>query len=128
MGTMMFTITKEFAFSASHVLQGLPEGHQCGRLHGHNYVVAVELASETLDGTGFVMDYGDLAFVKAYIDTQLDHRHLNDHMINLNPTAEHLARWIHHEVQQTLIQRDLRHIKIGIGISETPKTWAWYRP
>lgn len=39
----MFRITKEFHFSASHQLTGLPEDHQCARLHGHNYIVEVEL-------------------------------------------------------------------------------------
>ncbi|HBU96439.1 6-pyruvoyl trahydropterin synthase family protein, partial [Thalassospira lucentensis] len=39
----MFTITKQFAFSASHQLAGLDADHPCSRLHGHNYIVEVEL-------------------------------------------------------------------------------------
>lgn len=39
-----YEITKEFHFSASHQLDYLPEGHQCKRLHGHNYIVKVTLA------------------------------------------------------------------------------------
>ena len=54
---MMFRITKEFHFSASHQLKGLPAEHQCARLHGHNYVVEVELSAETLNEHGFVRDY-----------------------------------------------------------------------
>ena len=49
----MYRITKEFHFSASHQLFGLREGHPCARLHGHNYVVVVELAAEDLGPTGF---------------------------------------------------------------------------
>ena len=45
----MYTISKDFAWSASHVLDGLPKGHQCGRLHGHNYVARIELSGHTLD-------------------------------------------------------------------------------
>ena len=45
----MFRIRKEFHFSASHRLEHLPPDHQCARLHGHNYVVVVELAAETLN-------------------------------------------------------------------------------
>lgn len=41
----MFRITKEFHFSASHQLCRLPVDHQCARLHGHNYIVVVELAA-----------------------------------------------------------------------------------
>jgi 6-pyruvoyltetrahydropterin/6-carboxytetrahydropterin synthase len=41
----MYTITKQFSFSASHVLDHLPEGHPCARrLHGHNYIAELVLA------------------------------------------------------------------------------------
>jgi len=56
---MIATITKDFAFSASHRLDGLPEGHQCARYHGHNYLVRVEIEG-TVDKVGFVVDYGAL--------------------------------------------------------------------
>lgn len=117
----MFTISKRFDFSASHVLNGLPEGHQCSRLHGHNYIIEVELAALRVDDRGFVMDYGDLAPLKTMIDTQLDHRHLNDVLGDLNPTAENLAAWVHTWCQQAAGWPVAR-----VGVSETPKTWAWY--
>jgi P-type Ca2+ transporter type 2C len=41
----MYTIAKRFAFSASHVIGGLPADHPCARLHGHNYEVEVVLQS-----------------------------------------------------------------------------------
>ena len=37
----MYTIAKRFAFSASHIIGGLPDKHPCSRLHGHNYEVEV---------------------------------------------------------------------------------------
>src|SRR5262249_12296187 len=40
----MYTITKRFAFSASHIIGGLLPDHPCGRLHGHNYEVRGEPA------------------------------------------------------------------------------------
>lgn len=124
----MFTITKDFAFSASHVLDGLPEGHQCGRLHGHNYVVRVELSSSALDTTGFVLDFGDLAPVKRWLDDTLDHRHLNDALPDLsNPTAELMARHIGQEVIPALV--DLPEgCTVAVGVRETDKCWAWWRP
>ena len=39
----MFSISKQFHFCASHIIEGVPEGHPCGRLHGHNYVVELVL-------------------------------------------------------------------------------------
>lgn len=118
---MTFTITKEFAFSASHQLDGLPAEHQCARLHGHNYVIEVVLAGDRLNPVGFVRDYGELAPVKAYIDGELDHRHLN-FVLPMNPTAEHLAAWLYDRFAGELPEL------VAVRVSETPKTWAEYRP
>ena len=68
----MYKIRKEFNFSAGHHLEGLPKGHPCGREHGHNYIVTVELITIELDSTGFVQDYGELKPIKEWIDTHLD--------------------------------------------------------
>ena len=74
----MYEITKEFKFSAGHFLYNLPETHQCSRQHGHNYLVEVCLRSDRLNEVGFIVDYGDLADFKQIIDSQYDHRNLND--------------------------------------------------
>lgn len=123
---MTYTIDKEFHFSASHQLHGLPDGHQCGRLHGHNYIVKVRLSAEDLDDTGFVLDYGELAPVKRLIDDHLDHRHLNDVVPFPNSTAENMARWLASETARLLDLPDT--VRVSVGISETPKTWAWWTP
>lgn len=118
---MTWTISKRFQFSASHILAGLPEGHQCGRLHGHNYEVELVLESDTLDKTGFVLDYGQMAPFKTYLDEAFDHRHLND-VVEFNPTAEHLAEHLY----QVAVPM-LTHV-MGVRVYETPKTCAEYRP
>lgn len=123
----MFTITKQFAFSASHVLLGLPEGHQCGRLHGHNYIVELVLSGESVDERGFVIDYGDLAPFKRWVDENLDHRHLNDLMgaaSSTSSTAENLAELIFAVISSRWPSWPLAAVRV----SETPKTWAEYRP
>mgnify|MGYP002713022144 CR=1 FL=1 len=118
----MFRISKEFHFSASHQLKGLPEDHPCARLHGHNYIVLVELESEALNHVGFVRDYRELGPLKSYIDDELDHRHLNDVLGDDQVTAElmakHLYDWCKAKWPETS----------AVRISETPKTWAEYRP
>jgi 6-pyruvoyltetrahydropterin/6-carboxytetrahydropterin synthase len=78
----MLTITKEFHFSASHVLDRLPSWHPCARMHGHNYVVVLELSArrEDLTEAGFVRDYRELDAFKKWMDDTLDHRHLNEAM------------------------------------------------
>jgi 6-pyruvoyltetrahydropterin/6-carboxytetrahydropterin synthase len=93
---MMFTITKQFAFSASHQLAGLDADHPCTRLHGHNYIVEVELRGAELD-----------------LNEVLGHDHA---------TAERLALffydWAHDRWPEVS----------AVRVSETPKTWAEYRP
>lgn len=118
----MYQISKQFHFSASHQLKGLADDHPCARLHGHNYIVEIELQAEALNEVGFVRDYLDLAELKAYIDDTLDHRHLNDVLGDENVTAERMAKqlfdWCKSRWPETSAMR----------ISETPKTWAEYRP
>ena len=118
----MYQISKVFRFSASHQLLAMPEGHPCARLHGHNYIVRLELASAGLDEYGFVVDYTALKPFKDYLDEHFDHRHLNEVLDSDRPTAELLARhlydWAHARWPQVY----------AVAVSETPKTWARYQP
>lgn len=123
---MSFTIAKRFAFSASHALTAVPEGHKCRRLHGHNYEVEVICASAELDERAMVVDYFDLDPVKRFIDETLDHRHLND-VVPGEPTAERLAWWIFESLEGVL-DPAVRSRLVAIRVHETPKTWAEYRP
>lgn len=118
----MFRITKEFHFSASHQLTSLPPDHQCARLHGHNYIVEVELSAKELNEHGFVRDYHDLAPLKRYIDESFDHRHLNEVLGHEQVTAEYLARHFYGWCKARLTETS------AVRVSETPKTWAEYRP
>ena len=123
---MSYTISKEFAFSASHILHGLADGHPCGRMHGHNYIVRLELTGP-LARTGFVHDYRDLDPFKTWLDDTLDHRHINHVMPEGygNPSAENMAHWMH---RQALALLDLpAGVTLSVSVSETPKTWATYR-
>lgn len=127
----MYTISKEFHFSASHILYGLNDGHPCGRMHGHNYVVIVELQSQSLNKTGFVKDYRELDPIKKFIDEELDHRHLNDvldpykssfPLFPGNPSAEIMAKQLY------LVFHNMVPEVTAVTVKETPKTAATYRP
>ncbi len=118
----MYTITKEFHFSASHQLCALPGDHPCARLHGHNYIAEVELRAEALDENGFVLDYRALDPLKRWIDDTLDHRHLNEVFGHDGVTSEVLAKAIFDWARARWEQVS------AVRISETPKTWAEYRP
>lgn len=117
----MYKISKEFAFSASHILSLLEEGHPCARMHGHNYIITIHLKSQTLDQYGFVKDYNDLKVVKQFIDEKLDHRHLND-IIPGHPTSENIAKFIFDKFKPEIPEL------YAIEVSETPKTSCLYEP
>jgi 6-pyruvoyltetrahydropterin/6-carboxytetrahydropterin synthase len=121
---MELRISKEFEFAASHILDGLPAGHKCGRLHGHSYRVLVTLIG-VADEFGFIMDFGELTWVRNFIADRIDHTHLND-VLSFNPTAENLATWLAGEVRAWLESRPERSriSNVAIGISEARSTWA----
>jgi len=118
----MYSISKQFSFSAAHSLRELSPEHPCTRLHGHNYVVTVHLKSEQLNETGFVCDYKELEKIKEYIDTHFDHQNLNDLMFPLNPSAENLAKMLYDIFKPVFPQL------YAVEVSETPKTSALYEP
>jgi 6-pyruvoyltetrahydropterin/6-carboxytetrahydropterin synthase len=118
----MYTIAKRFAFSAAHAIGGLPARHPCARLHGHNYEVEVVLQSATLTPTGFVRDYHELAPLKAFIAETLDHRNLNEVLGHDRTSSEALAQWLYDWCKSRWPE------VAAVRVSETPHTWAEYRP
>jgi 6-pyruvoyltetrahydropterin/6-carboxytetrahydropterin synthase len=118
----MYTIAKKFAFSASHIIGGLPPEHPCGRLHGHNYEVEVVLQSAALDNVGFVRDYNELSALKQFLDETVDHKHLNDVLGHDKTTAEALTKWLYDWCKMRWPE------VVAVRVSESPRTWAEYRP
>ncbi|MFV0290507.1 MAG: 6-pyruvoyl trahydropterin synthase family protein [Mangrovibacterium sp.] len=117
----MYKINKEFHFSSSHQLQGLPESHPCSRLHGHNYVVNFHFQSDKLNEVGFVIDYRALSSIKDFLDNTLDHQHLND-VFSFNPSAENISKYLYEHFKEQFPQL------FKVEVSETPKTKAVYEP
>jgi len=87
-------IYRQFGFEAAHLLPHVPEGHKCGRLHGHSFRFEVHLAGEVGETSGMVMDFADLAAAVRPLVERLDHRYLNEVEGLANPTSENLARWL----------------------------------
>lgn len=87
-------IFREFTFEAAHRLPRMPEGHKCGRLHGHSYRVEIRVGGPVREDVGWVMDFAEIkAEVEPLLD-RLDHRYLNEVDGLGNPTSENVARWI----------------------------------
>ncbi|AFH93016.1 MULTISPECIES: 6-carboxytetrahydropterin synthase QueD [Providencia] len=99
---MRTSIYKDFHFEAAHKLPYVPEGHKCGRLHGHSFMVRLELTGEVEEKSGWLIDFGDVKKAFKPILDQLDHYYLNDIEGLENPTSEVLASWIWHKTKPLL--------------------------
>ena len=99
---MSTTLFKEFQFEAAPHLPNVPEGHKCGRLHGHSFLVRLEITGEVDAHTGWVMDFAELKAAFKPLYDRLDHNYLNDIPGLENPTSEVLAKWIWDEMKPLL--------------------------
>ena len=99
---MKTELYKEFMFEAAHHLPNVPEGHKCGRLHGHSFLVRLYLTGEVDPHTGWLIDFSEVKSIFNPIYDQLDHHYLNEIEGLENPTSEVLAKWIWDKVKPLL--------------------------
>ncbi len=106
------------AFEASHQLRGLSDGHPCGRLHGHSYVLSVPVSA--------VPRLGDIpVLLRNHLRGVVHGRVLNEVIPGLNPTSENLAR----HFSEWLADRAMGGAGWSgacVRVSETESSWAEY--
>jgi len=141
----MFTISRTYTFSAAHRIEGHPK---CGRLHGHNYKVTVDLSGEILPEDGMLLDFGALDKIcKPYFDETYDHRYLvsKQNIRTFDPyfiqgsrqrpqdicvldcetsTAEELAKQIFDHLSSSLNSTRLQVSRVAV--EETERNTAYY--
>lgn len=117
-GWQLARIGKQYSFSAAHFLPKVPDGHKCKNMHGHNYVVEVEIRNEISPADGFCgnVDFYQVDESMAPILAALDHKLLNDIAGLENPTAENIASWILKNFKPAIL--------FSVKVWETPKCWA----
>lgn len=89
MNNPMYYVKKRFEISAAHCLS-LSYESKCTKVHGHNWIITVECRAKELNKEGMVTDF---THIKKIVMDRLDHSLIND-VIEGNPTAENIARWI----------------------------------
>lgn len=99
-------------FSAAH---SIPGHEKCGRLHGHNFRVEVEIEGEVKEN-GMVMDFYDLKKHLREVLSEFDHRILNE-IIEV-PTSENICT----EIFRKLRERGLNVVRVRVYESEDK--WA----
>lgn len=114
----MYTISKEFNFSASHQLLGLIKDHPCGRIHGHNYTLKIFLKGN-LSEHGFVQDYNDLKPISDWVDQTLDHKHLNE-VFDFQTSVENMSKYVYDLFKPQF------PLLFAVEMSETPRTNCRY--
>lgn len=96
-------IVKGFRFEAAHKLTRVPQGHKCGRLHGHSFLVEVKIKGIVNEENSWVMDYADISkIVTPIIHGQLDHYYLNEIEDLGEPTSESIAIWLWNKLKTQL--------------------------
>ena len=105
-------ISKDFRFEAAHRLPHVPEGHKCGRIHGHSFCANITVSGPIDAQLGWLMDFADLkAIIEPFI-LMMDHNYLNDIEGLENPTSENVAFWMVQKIAPLL--QNVRLVSIGI--------------
>jgi len=120
----MFELTVRSSFAAAHRLREY-DG-KCENLHGHNWVVEVQVRAESLNAIGLAIDFKDLKAATDAVLDRLDHKLLNDvePFKEMNPSSENIARWIFGALKERLggLGVSLREVSVW----ENPNCCATY--
>ena len=122
----MFEVMIERNFSSAHQLRGY-QG-KCENLHGHNYKIEIYARGRELDNIGLLVDFGELKMAADEVVQYLDHRNINElppFDVELNPSAENLARYILERVAARV--GDDRVEVYKVRCFETPTSIATYQ-
>ncbi|MDP4609756.1 MAG: 6-carboxytetrahydropterin synthase [Opitutales bacterium] len=122
------------------------DGH-CALIHGHNWSITLTFACSETDKNGFVVDFGDLKYLKQWIDDNLDHAclfneadpekdtllahsgHLFKSYILPNSSCEGLAQHIHTVFDPMVREKTSDRVWIvEVEIYEDSKNAAAYHP
>ena len=122
------------------------DGH-CALIHGHNWAITLTFACNETDKNGFVIDFGKVKYLKAWIDENLDHAclfneddpdkdalldqfgHLFKPYILPNVSCEGLAQHIY-ETFNPLVLNQTKHRAwiTAVEVEEDAKNSATYQP
>ncbi len=117
----MYRVRKRIEISAAHHLQ-LSYDSPCSKLHGHNWIVEVEVSAPELNKDGMVIDFTHIKNVVR----KLDHHNLNE-VIEFNPTAENIARWIAIQIGKKL-EDDISAFVSKVTVQESEGNVAEWTP
>jgi 6-pyruvoyltetrahydropterin/6-carboxytetrahydropterin synthase len=112
----MYTLKVRQHFDAAHHLEGY-DG-QCSRVHGHRWIVELEVAYDSLSASGMGADFSEVKRVLRNILP--DHCDVNEVYVHMNPTAENLARVLYDQAKARIPET------VAVTVWETPDCGCRY--
>ncbi|HSH25932.1 MAG TPA: 6-carboxytetrahydropterin synthase QueD [Massilibacterium sp.] len=128
--SFQYELNKDFHFAAAHYIPHESAG-KCREVHGHTYFVNVTIAGNSLDESGFLVNFQQ---IKSLIHQRFDHTLLNEdfHFSNTNkdrfPTTEIVARTIYELIERDLQTKENEPTCLQVLVRETPTSYVIYRP
>jgi 6-pyruvoyltetrahydropterin/6-carboxytetrahydropterin synthase len=142
----MYTCSKTYSDIPFAHRQQKHDGH-CSFIHGHNWSFKFTFGCESLDEKGFVVDFGDLKFIRQWIHDDLDHAYVyneedteTENLISEYPklfkpyrvdscSAEGLAKHAFEKVVPLLLEHHGERVfLVSVEVQEDSKNAAEYRP
>ena len=122
----MYTLGLKRDFTAKHFLIGRDFGDE-NHLHSHSYTLDAVLERQSLNYYGFVADITLVEQVLDKIAGKLQGAVLNDipDLQGLNPSIEHLARFVAHSLSRDLESENPEAISVTVW--EDDQARAGYR-
>jgi 6-pyruvoyltetrahydropterin/6-carboxytetrahydropterin synthase len=114
----MYEVTVKKTFSAAHRIHDI--GGKCEALHGHNFLVEVSVAAESLDEEGLLIDFRILKKWTEEVLEQLDHKFLNelDYFKKRNPSSEQIARYLYDRIDERARKEKAHLSRVTVWESE----------
>lgn len=110
----MYKLTKRLKFEAAHRIPGHPG--KCDRLHGHTYLVDIEVKGTQLDELGILIDFGVMKELEKFLP---DHTYLNESLpTDVKTTAEGLSKYFF-----TCFKARLPEV-CAVTVHEGPNSWC----
>jgi 6-pyruvoyltetrahydropterin/6-carboxytetrahydropterin synthase len=108
--TGIYRIGKQFEFQATRTRDGAPDGS--------GFLVKATLTASSLTSPGFVVDFGELAQLKRYLEQSFDHRNLDEVLgpgqAGDTQVATHLEAWCHANLPEAAAER-LERVTVHSG-------------
>jgi len=114
----MYRINVISSFPGAHKLNDYPGA--CKNLHGHNWKIRVQLATQKTDDLGMAIDFKVVKERLNDLIAQFDHQYLNElkWFQDQNPTSENIARVIYHELNKSFENEDVHMVEVEVWESD----------